>query len=290
MPARHEQCRHTQARCNRQPPTRQHASCSDIYRAARLGTQAGSAHAIAHVQRAHVQINLQAPCFSADSGAALHSSLARPGQRRGWSAPAAPRASAELPAVAAVYARDESGHRLVRAARLHLVVLALALPALAALELVRRRGLHVLPALRLRERGLADAAVGRPALVAGQLLGRQLHEQRACGGRGARWAGRPAGAPWAGGGGVGGRASAGRSGRPAACSAPVAPASAAADAAPPGTAPGPGASPGKCRRVYRPRASITIKKHASTAVRLRLLGGLCSWLASSPAFTSTWPA
>jgi len=261
MPARHEQCPHTQARCNRQLPTRQHASCSDIYRAARLSTHAGSAHAIAHVQRAHGADQFTCSMLQRGLGysTALHSSLARPGRRtacrRARTAQALSSAeSAELPAVAAVDARDERGHRLVRAARLHLVVLALALPALAALELVSRRGLHVLPALRLRERGPAYGAVGRAALVAGQLLGRQLHQQRACGRAG---------------GGRGGlrgcqRRAAARSrwrqppGRASACSAPIAPAGAAAAAAPPGTAPGPEASSRYMQaRVQSARADCT---------------------------------
>ena len=59
--------------------------------------------------------------------------------------------SAELPPVPALVAQDEGGHRLVGGARLDLVVGAVALAALAALEQVG------LGALDLRQPGAVDA-------------------------------------------------------------------------------------------------------------------------------------
>ncbi len=79
-------------------------------------------------------------------------------------------ASAELPAVSAVCASDKGSHGLIGAARLHLVVLALALLALAALELIRGCLLHVLPSLRLKQRSLADLRVLALAGITRQLL------------------------------------------------------------------------------------------------------------------------
>lgn len=91
-----------------------------------------------------------------------------------------PSPSAELPSVAAVDAGHKGGHGLISAARLHLVVLALALLALAALELVCRGLLHVLSPLRFRQSRLSDLRVLALARVACQLLRCQIDQHVAC--------------------------------------------------------------------------------------------------------------